>query len=226
MKRKNPFLSFLKLAAILVIICAVICTAILIRARPMIYDVAVSNAETLALRLTDTAVSRVLDGEKIEYDSIITLNHSEDGAVNSLEVNPLMINRLKTEISSEVSRLVSESPECPVVFPIGSLIGGEYTAGLGPMLNFKMQITATAYVNFKSNFISSGINQVLHQILLEIKVNGSVLSVGSRYPFSTSTSAIAAQSVIVGAVPDAFTNVIENPDSDIAGYIFDYGHLE
>ena len=63
MKRKNPFLSFLKLAAILVIICAVICTAILIRARPMIYDVAVSNAETLALRLTDTAVSRVLDGE-------------------------------------------------------------------------------------------------------------------------------------------------------------------
>ena len=209
MKRKNPFLSFLKLAAILVIICAVICTAILIRARPMIYDVAVSNAETLALRLTDTAVSRVLDGEKIEYDSIITLNHSEDGAVNSLEVNPLMINRLKTEISSEVSRLVSESPECPVVFPIGSLIGGEYTAGLGPMLNF----------------ISSGINQVLHQILLEIKVNGSVLSVGSRYPFSTSTSAIAAQSVIVGAVPDAFTNVIENPYNDIAGYIFDYGYL-
>lgn len=225
MKRKNPFLSFLRISAILVLISAVICAAVLIRARPMIYDIAVSNAETLALRLTDTAVSRVLDGEKIEYDSIITLNHSEDGTVNSLEVNPLMINRLKTEISSEVLRLVSESPECPVVFPIGSLLGGEYTAGLGPMLNLKMQITATAYVNFKSNFIASGINQVLHQILLEIKVSGAVLSVGSRYPFSTTTSAIAAQSVIVGAVPDAFTNVIENPYNDIAGYIFDYGYL-
>lgn len=226
MKRKNPFLRLLKVTLIITLIFCIICAVVLIRARPMIYEVAVSNAESLALRLTDTAVSKVLDSEKIEYESIITLNHGADGAVNSLEVNPLMVNRLKTEISSAVSRLVSENPECPAVFPLGSLFGGEYTAGLGPMLNFKMQITATAYVNFKSNFISSGINQVLHQILLEIKISGAVLSVGSRYPFSAATSAIAAQSVIVGTVPGAFTNVIENPASDIAGYIFDYGHLE
>lgn len=226
MKRNYPFKKFLLVCAAVTAVFGIFAAIILLRARPMIYQTAVSNAESLSLKLTDMAVAEVLDGERISYGDIVELTADDAGAVKSLEIDPREINLLKTEISSKVSELVAKNSECPVTLPLGTIIGGDYINGLGPRLHFPMQITATAYVNFKSNFTAAGINQVLHQILIEIKVEGVVLSAASRYPFSTQTSAIAAQSVIVGAVPDAFTNVIEYPGNDTAGWIFDYGHLE
>lgn len=226
MKRSYPFKSFLIIFGFSAAAVTGLLVIALIRARPMIYQAAVSNAESLSLRLTDNAVAQVLKSEGISYDRIITVSCGDDGTVKALNVNTKEINLLKTEISSKASQLISETPECPVVLPVGTVIGGEYINGLGPSLRFPMQITATAYVDFKSNFKGTGINQVLHQILIEIRVEGVVLSVVSRYPFSTVTSAIAAQSVIVGDVPGAYTNVIEQAGSDIADDIFNYAELE
>ena len=50
---------------------------------------------------------------------------------------------------------------------------------------------------------------------------------GCTDSFSVETTAIAAQTVIVGITPDAFTNVIEGAGGgSIVGDIFDYGQLE
>ena len=87
----------------------------------------------------------------------------------------------------------------------------------------QLQATATAIVDFKSNFYSAGINQVLHQILITIKVNGNILMTGYTNSFSVETSTIAAQTVIVGITTDAYTNVIEGGGSSVVGDIFDYG---
>lgn len=226
MRRNYPFARFLKLTAVLLAALTVLFAVLFLRMRPLLYKTAVSNAESLMLRLTDQAVAQVLEGDGISYEKIVKLTVGENGAVTSLQVDPLTVNLLKTQISDRVSELVGEQQECGVSLPLGTLLGSEYTTGFGPQIHFPMQITATAYINFKSNFYDSGINQVLHQILIEIEVRGIILTVGSKYSFSTSTSAIAAQSVIVGSVPDAYTEVIEQPENDMASWIFDYGYLD
>lgn len=226
MKRNYPFKRFLIFTAFSAAALCILSVAVFLRAKPLIYQTAISNAESLSLRLTDRAVAQVLEDEQISYENLITFSFGEDGTVKSLNVNTKEINLLKTAISSKASQLINENPECPVSIPIGTLIGGEYINGLGPPIIFPMQIAATAYVNFKSDFKAAGINQVLHIILIEIRIEGTVLSVASRYSFSTETSAIAAQSVIVGEVPEAFTNVVEGPESDIADKIFNYAELE
>ena len=103
MKRNYPFKKFLLVCAAVTAVFGISAAIILLRARPMIYQTAVSNAESLSLKLTDMAVAEVLDGERISYGDIVKLTADDAGAVKSLEIDPREINLLKTEISSKVS---------------------------------------------------------------------------------------------------------------------------
>jgi len=226
MRRNYPIKRFLIYFIAFLIIIAVLAGIFYFRSRPVIYNVAVSNAETMMLRFANNAVSAVLDGEKVDYESIVKLSFNPQGEIISLNIDQLMINRLKTEITNGISDMVIKNEDCPANIPFGTLLGNEYTAGMGPMISFPMRITATAYVDFKSEFVSAGINQVLHKVLIDVKVSGTILMTGTKYGFSVSTEYIAAQTVIVGRVPDAYTEVIEQMGDSTAGNIFDYGYVE
>ena len=226
MKRNYPIKRFLIFFVMFLVLLVVAVTVFYFRSRPVIYNTAVSNAETMMLRFANDAATEVLNGDKVDYESIVRLAYNPDGEIVGVNVDQLMINLLKTEITNEVSRLVSQNEECMVIIPFGTLLGNEYTAGMGPMLKFPMRITSTAYVDFKSEFKNAGINQVLHKIMVVVNIGGTVLMTGTRYSFSVSTEYIAAQTVIVGRVPDAYTEVIEEIGDSTAGNIFDYGYTD
>jgi len=101
----------------------------------------------------------------------------------------------------------------------------DFTNGFGPEINFKMQVTTTAFVDFRQKFESAGINQVLHIITVDIRIKGNLVIAGYNKGIETKTSAIAAQTVIVGKSPDAFTNVVESPTDNTGGLINDYGAI-
>ena len=133
------------------------------------------------------------------------------------------VNFLKSLISNEISHIISEKERYTVSIPIGTFLANTYTSGLGPDLDFKMQMTSTAFVDFEHEFRSAGINQVLHRVVVNIKINGSLIVAGYKRTISTNTSAIASQTVIVGKIPQNFTNVIEEESDNTAGLINDYG---
>ena len=64
-----------------------------------------------------------------------------------------------------------------------------------------------------------------NQIIIKIDVNASVLMMGCTDGFGVATTAIAAQTIIAGEVPDSFTNVIEQPNNDLADEVFNFGNL-
>ncbi len=226
MKRNYPiFRLFLGLGLTLIFL-LIVSVVFYFKSRPTIYTVAVSNAETMSLKYANTAATEVLEENSVDYEKIVNLSSNADGEIMSLNINQYEINKLKSDISQKVSDLVCENEDCPVSIPFGSLLGNEYTAGLGPMIKIPMRITSTAYIDFKNEFVSAGINNVLHKILVIVNIKGTVVMTGTKYSFSVTTDFIAAQTVISGRVPDAFTNVIENPGDDMAGYIFDYGYTE
>ena len=106
---------------------------------------------------------------------------------------------------------------------IRGFLSNIYTNGLGPEVHFKMQLTATARVTFSHEFKSAGINQVLHIISVDMDIRGSLIVAGYKDGVSVATSAMAAQTVIVGITPEAFTQVIESENDNTAGLINDYG---
>ena len=192
---------------------------------PVIKRYAESVAETVMLDSANEAVIAVLKDEDITYDEIAKLSRAEDGAVQSLEIDVYKINNLKSRISNEISRIIGGREEYKVSIPVGSFFDTPYTSGIGPKVPFKMQMTTTAFVDFTHEFRSAGINQVLHLIHIKINIRGSFVTAWYTGGITTQTTAIAAQTVIVGATPDAFTNVIEDVDDNTAGLINDYGAL-
>ena len=192
---------------------------------PVILRYAVSAAETIMLNSANEAVIKILEENNIAYDDIVRLLTTKEGYVTSLEIDIFEINRLKSYISNKMSEIISKKENYDVSIPIGTFFGSTYTSGLGPKIHFKMQLTSTAFVNFRHEFKSAGINQVLHIINVDIKLSGSLITVGYSKGISAETSAIAAQTVIVGNTPDAFTNVIENENDNTAGLINDYSAI-
>ena len=193
------------------------------KTQPLVIKYAQSVAETVMLNSANEAIVNILDGGKIDYSDIVKLNRNAEGLVTSLETDVYKTNYLKSSISNEISKIIANKERYTVGIPLGTFFANTYTSGLGPDIKFKMQITTTAFVDFVNSFLSVGINQVLHSIDVKMKINGSIIIAGYKKGISASTTAMVAQTVIVGFVPDAFTNVIESENDNTAGLINDYG---
>ena len=191
--------------------------------QPIILKYAVSVAEMIALNAANEAIVDVLNSNQVSYGDIVTLSQNDEGYVTSLEINVLQINNLKSEISRRMAKIIEEEERYELRIPLGSFFGNSYTNGIGPDIKFNMQITTTCFVDFSHEFKSAGINQVLHIVNVNIDVKGNFVIIGYNKGISASTGAIAAQTVIVGKTPDAFTSVIESPTDNTGGLINDYG---
>ena len=207
----------------LLLVISLILGYIYYKMQPVILRYAESVAETVMLNSANQAVVNILKDENINYNDIIILTTDESGAVTSLETDIYKTNYLKSNISNEISKIIESRERYSVGIPFGSFLLNTYTSGLGPDLNFKMQITTTAFADFEDTFRAAGINQVLHSIYVKIRITGSILIAGYKKSIEVSTKAMVAQTVIAGNTPDAFTNVIESENDNTAGLINDYG---
>ncbi len=227
MRKKRQIFEKILIRFTAVILGLSLCATLLyFRVRPVIITAAKSNAETIMLNAAARAMQNVLRRENITYNGISRISRQENGLITGIEIDIRQINLLKNTLVTEVASIIAEREFYKVVIPMGTLTGAEYLNGFGPRINFPMQFTSTVIVDYKSKFTSAGINQVLHQILITVKLNGNILILGNTETFSVSTTEIAAQTVIVGTTPDTFTNVIETPVDDVADEIFNYAVLE
>ncbi|MEE0946246.1 MAG: sporulation protein YunB [Acutalibacteraceae bacterium] len=216
-KYKRIFIVFL-------VIFLIICTVFVVdkRMRTVIYDYSASMGETIMIKTVEQIVSDLFTEENVDYSDLVYLQRDDGGLVTSLQVNATKINYLKSQISVRVAEEIEKGERFTLAIPMGTIIGNEYTVGRGPDIKFKMQITTTIFADFVSDFHSAGINQVLHQIHIRVKMNGSVVIPWFRSSFNAQTDVIAAETVIVGITPDAYTNVIE-AGTDATEDIFDFG---
>lgn len=215
---------------ILKVVCILFCFLLLFsffvyKMHPVIMTHAVSVAETIMLNSSNDAVIRILSDENFTYESVINLTNNSEGYVTSLETDIYEVNFLKSRISNEIARIVSDREFYDLKIPIGTFFGSDFTNGFGPRIKFYMQVTTTAFVDFSHEFKAAGINQVLHIINVDIKIKGNLVIMGYNKPIETKTSVIAAETIIVGKTPDAFTNVVESPTDNTGGLINDYGAI-
>lgn len=219
---KIATLQLMRAWLVLLLVVCIIMGYIYYKMQPVILRYAESIAETTMLNSANEAIVNIFKNESINYNDIAILTQDKEGKVISLEIDTYKINNFKSMISNEISKIIAKRERYDISIPVGSFFANTYTTGFGPDINFKMQITTTAYVDFDHEFTSAGINQVLHRVVVKIKICGSLLVAGYKRNLTVNTSALAAQTVIVGAIPENFTNVIENEDDNTAGLINDY----
>lgn len=208
---------------------AVICGLLIIVAvldaqlRPLVKAYTVNQSKTIVTRAINEAVMRVLDEEEVQYSDLVSVDKNMDGDIISIESNIQKINRLKSELTNVVLDELEHQKMQTVRIPIGTLIGGDLFNGRGPNIAVKVSMTSTALTSMSSAFESAGINQTNHQIMMDIQLQLFPAVAGSRQTIDVETNVIVAETVLVGKVPDSFTDV-NGDNRDIVGKIFDYGN--
>ena len=207
---------------ILIFVLFLIVFVCLIRARPIIISYAESHAKVLMVSAFDEAVKSSLNSLNYSYNDISVVTRLHDNTVSSIEIDYQKLNVLRSDISGKISEIAVDKSDNVLSIPLGTLIGNEYTTGYGPKLRFRMKFSQIPVLDFESKFSSAGINSVFHQIIIKAEISCSIIMLGADNSFSVSLSAIAAQTVIAGLVPESFTNVVETPDSNVADDIFNF----
>ena len=101
---------------------------------------------------------------------------------------------------------LSAACEEGVKVPIGVFTGIEFLAGFGPDVTFKIIPVGSVSCDFRSSFVSAGLNQTLHSIYMDVTATVSVVMPSRTQEISVPTQVLICESVVVGEIPDAYLN--------------------
>ena len=192
--------------------------------RPMVREAAASQTQIAVNRMIQRAVLEVLEEDGLRYQSFVSLQQNQSGETTALITDTVLINRLQGELLEKILQTLQETKQMTLRLPLGSLSGSQFLAGRGPMVTLHLRPVGMVKTKIINQFDEAGINQTRHRIQLQVTVDMLSLLPGYRISSQAQSNVILAETIIVGLIPDAYTEVYGGTD-DLVGMIQDYGAL-
>lgn len=172
--------------------------------RLVIRDLAETSVKNSTSDLTNEAISQLMQEGSIRYDRIVYFEKDLNGRITALKTNIGEVNHLKTDILKIINGKILALDSTDIGIPLGSLILPELLSGKGPVIPVRILAIRNSEADFSSQFQQAGINQTLHQLIMEVNVDVAILVLGQTSSFSVHSEVVVAETVIVGEVPDTF----------------------
>lgn len=178
-----------------------------IKLAPVVTRVALQRVRAVAEYTVSRAVLDEMGTSDADYDSLVSFEKDNEGKICALTTDTARINKLKSRLSIDILSRLRDGEESIVRIPLGTLLGGDLLAGYGPRITVRIMPVGSIIIDTENVFTSAGINQTRHQMMLRVKTNISVIlpyrTIGDR----VESFVCISDTVIVGQVPEAFTNV-------------------
>ena len=174
------------------------------RFRNVIRELAETQVKNTTSDLTNDAIAKQIAAGNIAYDRIVYFEKDLDGRITAMKTNMTESNRLKTDILNLINDEILALDTSDIGIPLGSLFLPEFFSGKGPAIPVHILSIRNSDANFASHFSEAGINQTLHQLIMEVNVDVSVLVLGQTSSFTVNSEVVVAETVIIGDVPQTF----------------------
>lgn len=172
--------------------------------RLTIRDLAETSVKNATSDLTNDAIAKQIENGNIQYDRIVYFEKDLNGRITALKTNIGEVNHLKTDVLNIINGQILALDAADIGIPIGSLFLPELFSGKGPAIPVHILAIRNSDATFSSRFYQAGINQTLHQLIMEVNVDAAVLVLGETSTFSVASQVVVAETVIVGDVPNTF----------------------
>lgn len=181
--------------------------------KPIVELVAAQRAHLEVVSLINEAVYDQM-GQGVAYQDLIDVTMNDDGTVSLIQPNTIKITRLATAVARDLEEKISALTREDVAIPLGLLTGFALLADKGPNLTITILPMGSVTVDVADEFISAGINQTRHRVVLEVNVELGIL-----IPFESSFTQISntlpiVESIIVGPIPDTYLNMNGETSND------------
>ena len=174
------------------------------RYRSVIRELARTQVMNSTSDLTNDAIAKQIAEGTVAYDRMIYFEKDLDGRITALKTNMSEVNRLKTDILNIINDEMLALGTEDIGIPLGSLILPELLSGRGPAIPVRILSIRNSDGSFHSDFRNAGINQTLHQLVMEVSVDVSVLVLARTERFTVTSQVVVAETVIVGQVPQTY----------------------
>mgnify|MGYP000165697932 CR=1 FL=1 len=179
----------------------------------LLASLATTKVSNTVTRIVSEAVYQAIEDGEIRYDGLVTFEKDETGQITAVRSNMAAFNHLQADILDTILTRIDQVSARELSIPVGTLTGFSLLAGRGPRISVRMESVGSSEANFHNEFVSAGINQTKHQIILTVDVSVSILLPGFTTATKVSNSFIVAETVIVGSVPDTYTYFATEPDT-------------
>lgn len=211
LNRRTLLRSLIVMLAVLTLSSVILAAAHL---RPVLESLAATRVSFVVNSIISQSVQEAIDSGEISYEKLVTLEKDHEGRITALHSNMVACNRLQSEILDIILRRIDQVPPQDLSISIGSLSGSVLLAGRGPEISVRMESVGSSSAWFENEFISAGINQTKHEIILNIEVYVSILLPGFTADTQVSNAVTVAETIIVGSVPDTYAYFASVPPDD------------
>lgn len=180
--------------------CVLSCVLLERRAGPQIHALAETAAKRQASAAISAAVEQVLTEDRVTYEHLVSYTADSNG-IRSIQTNALEVNLIRAKINDAVEEAVTLR-HGKLRLPLGALLGSELFAGRGPNIVVPLSMTGHALSDIRSDLSSSGLNQTMHRILMDLTVSVSVILPEKTLSTEIEMTVCLAETVIVGSVPN------------------------
>ena len=175
--------------------------------RPAVAQMARTQVQNTVVAAIELAVTEDLARRDVSYGDLVTIERDQSGAITALTTDMAQLNLLRAELTAAILEALEELDVSQIQIPLGSLLDFEPLWARGPALRARAMTVGTLSAEFESEFSSAGVNQTIHKIWLEISVPMSVLLPGGGVEVTVQTRLAAAETVIVGQVPNTYLSL-------------------
>ena len=177
------------------------------RLNPLAEAAAATKANVYLQRLCDEVVLSYLDESGVGYRDLILLEKTVDGEINAVMANTVAVNRMKSSITQTLSDRIGALDKWSLAVPFGTMLNAEYLSGWGPRIPITVTPNGRVTAELKSEFSAAAINQTVHRLVLETKLDISLLMPVAKTTTTVKTQVPIAETIIVGKVPQSYTNI-------------------
>ena len=176
----------------------------------VVLTLAQAQARAMAVRILNESAEELLSSAEVTYDSLMRITSDESGQVRLLQANTPEMNRLAAQVSLLAQEKLQSTKDQALRVPLGSALGLTLLAGAGPKVEVRILPVGSVHAEFHTDFQTAGINQTRHRVTLVLTAQVQLVIPTGAQTVEATTQVAMAESIIVGEVPETFTDVGEN----------------
>ncbi len=161
-----------------------------------------AKVESIGITISNKAIDDVMKG--ITYEDLISFVKDEEGKLIALKSNIVEMNQIASEIAVKIQEMYDALDKIYVYVPIGNFTGNDLFSGMGPSVKIRVMPAGTVMTEFKTDFLSAGINQTRHRVYINVVCHMRVIAPFASDEVVVDNSVTVAETVLIGDVPDYY----------------------
>ncbi len=172
---------------------------------PMFDTLCENRAKSIATMVSNEQATNVM--KKYTYDELFSIEKDTNGNIAMIKSNIIPINEIISDVANKIQENMNNRGKEDIEIALGSFTGFKLLAGRGPGVKIKITTIGDVETDLKSEFISTGINQTLHRVYLQVKCKVNILTPFNSISKDITNQVLLVENIIVGNIPDTYYNL-------------------